>query len=116
MADGHSEADALKLIERAKLEAGSTGVSTPIKSPRLKSKTIVADGQVVQEFLDVTYIPQQGWTPTFGSVYEGFIAWLEPSLRALWSRKRFSQALPLQHQSIPGPANVRVIRDLKRRP
>ena len=115
MHDGHNEADANKIIDRGQSQVAG-GITPAIRVPRVRSQVIETDRQIVAQFVAEHYFPQRTATTLFANFYEGFITWLEPSQRQNWSKKRLSQALPSVHPSVAGNRNVRVVKDLTKRP
>ncbi|WP_152100042.1 hypothetical protein [Lacipirellula parvula] len=115
--DGYSEVDAEKIIDRGWAEAGSAGVSPVIRVPRPQTTTVETDREIITAFIAEHYIPRRDCSTLFAAFYEAFLAWLSPALRPNWSRKRVAQALNVtDHPSVAGNRNVRVVKDLAKRP
>lgn len=114
--EGYTELDAAKLIKKAQDAAKVKGQSLANRVPRGKSKRQELDSEIVAEFIREKFIPQRQSSVLFTDFFGDFMRWLDRTNRELWSKKRLSRALPDLHASVASHNNVRVIRDLRRRP
>jgi hypothetical protein len=106
-ARGIDELDAIQRLEAVYLKAKRTGEKQPVQLPLQRRRD--ADSDVVVAFIHGRYTVDAAERVTFANFYDTFQRSLSPIERQLWSKKRVSRALPAEHPSVAGSANVRYV-------